>query len=412
MMKLMWRSLLLLGITASLAWAQTEVLVTTANPQGWLVANQRNDSAVDITTNQPRSGSGSLEFVTTFVTPGQDKVDFELLWDPAIFPSRTLAALTNLSYEYYRDSAGSAVAGQFHPVLRLRWYNDNGTPADMMDDTTGQLIFEEIYQGVNPAPVDAWDANVIDLAASNFWMFCNDCGGGSSGVVQNFGTTLNDWLAGPVTGQPGDPVPPDLSIGTTFIFAVNSGVGSGWGADLLMWVDNVRIAFGAADDFVYNFEGPVMDADLDLAKTADTAGPVVVGDTIIYTLTVTNNGPADATGVQVTDMLPAAVTYVSDDCGAMVTGQDVTWDIGALANGQAAVCMITVTVNSLGAVDNTADVSATEPDPDTSNNSSTALISGVLPQAAVVPVLSPAGLVIMTMFLLAMGLLILRLRRH
>ena len=36
-----------------------------------------------------------------------------------------------------------------------------------------------------------------------------------------------------------------------------------------------------------------------------------VGDTITFTVTLTNNGPNAATSVQVTDLLPAGLTFVS-----------------------------------------------------------------------------------------------------
>ena len=237
--------------------APTEVIVTPGNLQGWAIANQRSDSNAQITGVQPRSGDGSLEFRTNFTTAGQDKVDFELVWDPTVFPARTLNNLSFLSYEYYRDSTGSNVAAHFHPVLRLGWYNDSGTPLNTGDDTLGFLIYEEIYQSVNPVPVDTWDINSIDFTNHNFWMYCIDCDTSAatvSGVVQNFNTTLQNWKAGPVTGNPGDPVPPDLSQGTTYIFSVNTGIGSGWNNDVLMFVDNVHFAFGANDDFNYNFE--------------------------------------------------------------------------------------------------------------------------------------------------------------
>jgi len=241
-------------INFSILAIPTEIIVTTANPQGWMIQNNRADSSVNITTNRPRSGNGSLEFVTNFATPGQDKIDYELAWDPTVFTNRTLSNLSNLSYEYYRDSAGSTVPAHFHPVLRLGWYNDAGTPANTIDDTYGQLVYEEIYQGVNPVPVDSWDINTINLNTHNFWMYCGFCIGGASGIVQNYGVTLQDWKAGPIVGIGADPVPPNLSQGTTYLFSVNTGIGSGWGADVLMWVDNINIGFGISDDFIYNFE--------------------------------------------------------------------------------------------------------------------------------------------------------------
>ena len=58
-----------------------------------------------------------------------------------------------------------------------------------------------------------------------------------------------------------------------------------------------------------------------------------MGETVTYTLTADNLGPNDATGVVVSDTLPAGVTYVSNDGGAAYDGVNhvVTWTIGALA---------------------------------------------------------------------------------
>ena len=53
-------------------------------------------------------------------------------------------------------------------------------------------------------------------------------------------------------------------------------------------------------------------SDLALSKSVSNAAPNV-GDTITYTVTLRNNGPDAATGVQVTDLLPTGVTFVSDD---------------------------------------------------------------------------------------------------
>ena len=55
--------------------------------------------------------------------------------------------------------------------------------------------------------------------------------------------------------------------------------------------------------------------DVSITKANEPTGAVLNGDSITYTLTVTNDGTATATGVEVTDQLPAGVTFVSADRG-------------------------------------------------------------------------------------------------
>jgi uncharacterized repeat protein (TIGR01451 family) len=115
-------------------------------------------------------------------------------------------------------------------------------------------------------------------------------------------------------------------------------------------------------------------ADLSVTKTVDNATPFD-GDTIVFTLTVTNNGPDAASGVSVADALPAGVTYVSDDgAGAYASG---VWTIGGLAANSSATLNITATVdaNTDGdAIVNTAVVSGAETDPDSANNMASATV--------------------------------------
>src|SRR4029077_12183154 len=55
-------------------------------------------------------------------------------------------------------------------------------------------------------------------------------------------------------------------------------------------------------------------ADLQVMKSVDQSRPNV-GDTITFTVTLTNAGPDAASNVQVTDLLPAGLTFVSASPG-------------------------------------------------------------------------------------------------
>src|SRR5207237_6028035 len=51
-------------------------------------------------------------------------------------------------------------------------------------------------------------------------------------------------------------------------------------------------------------------ADIGIAKSA-SSGSVTVGSNVTFTITASNLGPSNASGVVVTDLLPAGLTFVS-----------------------------------------------------------------------------------------------------
>lgn len=83
--------------------------------------------------------------------------------------------------------------------------------------------------------------------------------------------------------------------------------------------------------------------DLSLTKAVDNPNPKR-GATVVYTLTVTNQGTDMATGVEVTDVLPTRVTYVSDDGGGSYNLANGVWMLGDLAVGSSKTLKITATV--------------------------------------------------------------------
>ncbi|MEQ1726185.1 MAG: proprotein convertase P-domain-containing protein [Sphingopyxis sp.] len=110
---------------------------------------------------------------------------------------------------------------------------------------------------------------------------------------------------------------------------------------------------------LYITQIPATYADLSLTKTVSNAAPAF-GATISYTLGVTNaaGSPLTATGVQVRDVLPAGVTFVSASGAGTYNSGTGIWTVGTLAPGASASLTITVTVAaSAGAtVQNLAEV--------------------------------------------------------
>ncbi len=112
--------------------------------------------------------------------------------------------------------------------------------------------------------------------------------------------------------------------------------------------------------------------------TVDKHGPVTAapGDDIVYTVTVSNLGPGDATGVVATDTFPGDVIWLADTCGGDF--QDGVWNIGALAAGSSTTCEITAHVDpaAAGPQTNSVVVSGTEPESNTTNNDD-AVVTGL-----------------------------------
>jgi uncharacterized repeat protein (TIGR01451 family)/gliding motility-associated-like protein len=116
---------------------------------------------------------------------------------------------------------------------------------------------------------------------------------------------------------------------------------------------------------------PVPQSDLSIVKTVNNPSQNV-GQPLVFTLTVTNNGPSTAAGVVVNDLLPSGYTYVSNAATAgNYSNSSGVWTIGSLANGVTTSLNITAIVNPTGIYTNTASISSTTTDPTSTNNTST-----------------------------------------
>ena len=154
---------------------------------------------------------------------------------------------------------------------------------------------------------------------------------------------------------------------------------------------------------------PVSAAGADVRVTKTTAATQApTGSTMNWTITVTNNGPATATNVVVTDTLPASLQFISatptqGTCSGTTT---ITCNLGSLVNNAVATIVLsTRVVATSGVVSNGATVSAATTDPNGGNNTTSTteipVVPSLAPQEAQIPTLSEWSLLL---FAAALGI--------
>jgi uncharacterized repeat protein (TIGR01451 family) len=114
-------------------------------------------------------------------------------------------------------------------------------------------------------------------------------------------------------------------------------------------------------------------ADMAITSVSDYPDPVFTNQSVSYTVSVANLGPAQATGVTLTTALPSGVGFeplqsdtACTESGGIVTCDFASWDANAVG-----LIRIAVTPSTAGVIQLTFTVSAAERDRDLSNNSQT-----------------------------------------
>jgi uncharacterized repeat protein (TIGR01451 family) len=195
---------------------------------------------------------------------------------------------------------------------------------------------------------------------------CPGSAGVCSGAAVTSGTTVNFPLVVKVTAT----TPPGTGISNT--------------ASISSTTSDPNSANNTVTTTVY-VTSPT-EADVAIVKTA-APEPVDQGANLTYMIQVTNNGPAIAQGVSVSDPIPGEVTYVSVSTTLGTCSESagtVTCAVGTLSVGGVAIITINVTAESISTASpstNTATVTSTTTDPDSSNNTSSSVSTIQYPTA-------------------------------
>ena len=189
----------------------------------------------------------------------------------------------------------------------------NGVTVDLIDDLNGNGVIDggEPVLGTQTTAGDG-DYDFTGLSAGDYIVDVTDTGNVLTGFTL---TTTDPWA---VTG---------LTAGQDYDLA----------------------------DFGYQEEE--QELDLWLVKTVDNSTPNLGGN-VVFTITVTNDGPNTATNVAVGDILPSGLTYVSDDGGGNYDNISGIWTVGTLTLGNSATLHITAQAPNIGTFKNTAEVTA------------------------------------------------------
>jgi uncharacterized repeat protein (TIGR01451 family) len=119
--------------------------------------------------------------------------------------------------------------------------------------------------------------------------------------------------------------------------------------------------------------------NLSLTKTVDDASPGI-GQTITFTVTLANGGPAEATNVTVSDVLPAGLAFVAATAssGSSYDANTGVWTVPTLANAATATLDIRATVITAGDKTNTASIThSDQPDPNGEDNQASVTVAAL-----------------------------------
>lgn len=181
------------------------------------------------------------------------------------------------------------------------------------------------------------------------------------------GHGLAQTFLGALSAASPNPVTTDSNGNATFTFTTTAGNLAGQSISATATDPEGNTSEFAADVVV---SGGTTTAP-DLALSGNAPASVTLGQNVTDTLKVTDNGTASATGVTLTDTLPAGVTFISATGGVTPVNGVLTFQIGSLTAGASSTVTVVLKPTASGALSDQASASFNGTDPTPSDNALT-----------------------------------------
>ncbi len=317
---------------------------------------------------------------------------------------------TNRTVTCTRPAASPLAAGTSAPPITLTVGVDQGASGTIRN-TANVSGGGEVNIGNDAGFVDTTFTSQADLAVSKTGTASANVGGAVSytltvtntGPSNVTGATITDPVPSAVTGvswtcAATGTASCGAASGSGNAISLTGNLNAGSGNSLTITVTgtastggpitntaSVAAPSGTTDPVAGNNssgQNTIISASADLAITKTGPATAVVGQSVSYTLTVSNAGPSPAGGATFSDPVPGNLTGVTAVCGAAsggaagctvnVSGNSVTGSVATLPSGGVQVITVTGTASTAGTLRNTATL--TPPggtaDPAAGNNAS------------------------------------------
>ena len=336
---------------------------------------------------QLQDGAANLGTLTFSFRLGQSTVasvfseNFDGVTAPALPAGwRSSASNAQSAWVASKAAADTAPNSVSSPDPSSPGVNELDSPAIMLPVGSAQLSFRNYYNLQSGR-----DGGVLELKiGSGSWTDIVTAGGsfGGGGYVGTLSTRRSNPLGGRSawTGNSGGFTNttvnlPSTTSGQTIQLRWRCGSDNSSSSATNWYVDTVLITSSG-------YTCCTASADLGVALTV-LPNPVLAGQNLTYTATVTNKGPALATSVTLTDALPASVTFVSASPGCVNLGGKVVCNIGTLPSGGVTNFTVVVTPTAGVPITNSLAVASSTPDPNTANNTATIVTTVGVPPVTI-----------------------------